>query len=45
MDTSIPFGRNVGNEPTDYISITNGEDDALCILYISLTQLAGDNKI
>ena len=45
MDISVPFDSDVGQEPTDYIAVTNGGDDALCIAYIVLTQPDGDSKV
>lgn len=45
IDISVPFDEGIGKEPTEYLSIVNGGDDALCIAYISLTQPDGDKKI
>lgn len=44
MDISVPFDYGVGKKPTEYISIANGGDDALCIAYIALTQPDGTKK-
>ena len=44
MDISVPFDYGVGKKPTEYLSIANGGDDALCIAYIALTQPDGDKK-
>ena len=45
VDISVPFDDGVGKEPTEYLSIVNGGDDALCIAYLALTQPDGDKKI
>ena len=44
MDISVPFDDGVGKKPTEYISVANGGDDALCIAYIAITQPDGDKK-
>ena len=44
MDIRVPFDDGVGNKPVEYISVTNGGVDALCIAYISLTQPDGVKK-
>ena len=44
MDIKVPFAKDVGKKPTEYISVTNGGDDALCIAYIALTQPDGTKK-
>ena len=44
MDISVPFDHGVGKKPTEYLSIVNGGDDALCIAYIALTQPDGTEK-
>ena len=44
MDISVPFDDGVGKKPTEYLSIANGGDDALCIAYIAITQPDGDKK-
>lgn len=44
MDISVPFDDGVGKKPTEYISIANGGDDALCIAYVALTQPDGTKK-
>ena len=43
-DISVPFAHGVGKKPTEYISVTNGGDDALCIAYLALTQPDGTKK-
>ena len=43
-DIAVPFAHGVGKKPTEYISIVNGGDDALCIPYIALTQPDGTKK-
>ncbi|KAL9637200.1 MAG: hypothetical protein Q9164_002344 [Protoblastenia rupestris] len=45
MDIKVPFNDNVGKKPTEYISVTDGGDDALCIAYIALTQPDGTKKV
>ncbi len=40
----VPFDKGVGNKPTEYISITNGGHDGLCIAYIALTQPDGTKR-
>lgn len=44
MDIKVPFDKDVGKKPTEYISITNGGNDGLCIAYIALTQPDGTKK-
>lgn len=44
VDVSVPFYDGVGKKPTEYIAISNGGDDALCIAYIALTQPDGTKK-
>jgi len=44
IDISVPFDDGVGKKPTEYISIANGGNDALCIAYLSLTQPDGTKK-
>lgn len=44
MDISVPFDDGVGKKPTEYLSIVNGGDDALCIAYLALTQPDGTKK-
>lgn len=44
MDISVPFDKNVGKKPTEYLSIVNGGDDSLCIAYLALTQPDGTQK-
>ena len=44
MDITVPFDNGVGKKPTEYISVNDGGDDALCIAYIALTQPDGDKK-
>lgn len=44
MDISVPFDKNVGKKPAEYMSVVNGGDDALCIAYLALTQPDGDKK-
>lgn len=44
IDISVPFDRNVGKKPTEYISVNQGGDDALCIAYLALTQPDGTKK-
>ncbi len=44
MDIKVPFDHNVGKKPTEYISVTNGGDDGLCIAYVALTQPDGTKK-
>ena len=44
MDIRVPFDEDVGNRPVDYVSITNGGVDALCIAYITITQPDGAKK-
>ena len=43
-DISVPFADGVGKKPTEYISVANGGDDALCIAYLALTQPDGTKK-
>ena len=43
-DIAVPFAKGVGKKPTEYISVTNGGDDALCIPYLALTQPDGTKK-
>lgn len=44
-DISIPFDDGVGRVPSEYISVVNGGDDALCIAYLALTQPDGTKKV
>ncbi len=44
MDIKVPFDKGVGKKPTEYISVVDGGDDALCIAYIALTQPDGTKK-
>lgn len=44
MDISVPFDYGVGKKPTEYLSIANGGNDALCIAYIAVTQPDGTKK-
>ncbi|KAL8706353.1 MAG: hypothetical protein Q9225_007964, partial [Loekoesia sp. 1 TL-2023] len=44
VDISVPFDDGVGKKPTEYLSVVNGGDDALCIAYLALTQPDGDKK-
>ena len=44
MDISVPFDSGVGKKPTEYLSVANGGDDALCIAYIAVTQPDGTKK-
>ncbi|KAI4256359.1 MAG: hypothetical protein LQ352_002124 [Teloschistes flavicans] len=44
IDIKVPFDKGVGTKPAEYIQVTNGGDDALCIAYISLTQPDGTSK-
>lgn len=44
VDISVPFDDGVGKEPTEYLSINEWGDDALCIAYIALTQPDGTKK-
>ncbi|KAL9123834.1 MAG: hypothetical protein Q9217_006776 [Psora testacea] len=44
IDISVPFNKGVGKKPTEYISVTDGGDDALCIAYIAITQPDGTKK-
>ena len=43
-DIKVPFDDGVGKKPTEYISLVNGGDDAICIAYIALTQPDGTKK-
>ena len=43
-DISVLFSHGVGKKPAEYISVANGGDDALCIVYLALTQLDGTTK-
>ena len=36
-DIAVPFADGVGKKPTEYASVANGGDDALCIAYLGLT--------
>lgn len=44
MDIKVPFDSNVGKKPTEYISVTNGGTDGLCVAYVALTQPDGTKK-
>ena len=44
MDISVPFDYGVGKKPTEYLSVANGGNDALCIAYIAVTQPDGTKK-
>ena len=44
-DITIPFADGVGNPPSEYISVVNGGDDALCIAYVALTQPDDTKKV
>ena len=44
IDISVPFDDDVGKKPTEYISVNQGGDDALCIAYLALTQPDGTKK-
>ncbi|KAL9032291.1 MAG: hypothetical protein Q9180_006589, partial [Flavoplaca navasiana] len=44
-DITVPFADGVGNPPSEYISVVNGGDDALCIAYIALTQPDDTKKV
>ncbi|KAL9101493.1 MAG: hypothetical protein Q9163_003241 [Psora crenata] len=45
MDIKVPFNHDVGKKPTEYIAVTDGGNDALCISYIALTQPDGTKKV
>lgn len=44
---SIPVAANatLGNVPAEYVAITNGGDDAICVAYVSVTSPAGDTSV
>jgi len=44
IDIKVPFEDGVGTQPSEYIAINNGGDDALCIAYITLTNSDGTKK-
>ncbi|KAL8642375.1 MAG: hypothetical protein Q9228_000928 [Teloschistes exilis] len=44
VDISVPFDKGVGRKPAEYIQVSNGGTDALCIAYIALTQPDGSSK-
>ncbi|MCJ1366312.1 hypothetical protein MMC16_005440 [Acarospora aff. strigata] len=44
MEIKVPFSIGVGKKPTEYISISNGGNDGLCVAYIALTQPDGTRK-
>lgn len=41
IDIKVPPGHDVGSKPAEYVSVTDGGKDALCIAYISLTNPDG----
>ena len=44
VDISVPFDVGVGKKPVEYISVSKGGNDALCIAYLALTQPDGTKK-
>ena len=44
IDIKVPFEDGVGAQPSEYIAVNDGGDDALCIAYITLTNPDGTKK-
>ncbi len=44
-DIKVPFNEGVGTKPAEYIAVTDGGNDALCIAYISLTNPDGGKHV
>ena len=44
IDIKVPFEKGIGAQPSEYIAVNDGGDDALCIAYIALTNPDGIKK-
>ncbi len=45
IDIKVPFAEGVGTKPAEYVAVTDGGKDALCIAYISLTNPDGGKHV